>query len=86
MDIAGLSTGLGILTFTIFPLAVPALLVVAAPLLLVAVPGLALVGLIASPLWLARAVRRRITHRRGHTGSAAPAARRRPLDARGVPC
>jgi len=54
----GLLAGLGIITFAIFPVALPGLLFVVAPLALVAVVGLLLAIPVLLPLWLARAVRR----------------------------
>jgi hypothetical protein len=54
-----LATGLGIVTFALFPFAVPALIFVVAPLALVAVVGLVLALPVVLPVWLVRAVRRR---------------------------
>jgi hypothetical protein len=65
MEVTSLSAGLGILTFAIFPLALPGLLLfVVAPLALVAVPGLLLAGLFVLPLWLTRIVLRSRSRRR----------------------
>ena len=61
----GLSTGLGILTFTFFPFALPALVFVVAPLALGAVVGLVLAIPLALPIWLVRAVRRRQSRKAG---------------------
>ena len=70
-EVTSLSAGLGILTFTIFPLALPGLLLfVVAPLALVAVPGLLLAGLLVLPFWLTRIVLRSRSRRRS---SAVPA-------------
>jgi Flp pilus assembly protein TadB len=61
----GLGTGLGILTFTLFPFAVPALVFVVAPLAVVAVVGLVLAIPFVLPVWLVRAVRRRQSRKAG---------------------
>jgi hypothetical protein len=53
-----LMTGLGIITFTLFPVAVPALIFVVAPLALVGAVGLLLAAPVVVPLWLVRRVRR----------------------------
>jgi hypothetical protein len=58
-----LSTGLGILTFTLFPWAVPGLVLVIGPLLLLAVPVLLLAGVVLLPVWLARVARALIRRR-----------------------
>jgi hypothetical protein len=64
-----LLAGLGILTFAIFPLALPGLLLfVVAPLALVAMVGLLATPFVL-PLWLARTVRRSRSRRRSPTGS-----------------
>lgn len=73
-----LLTGLGILTVQIFPIALPLLVLVVAPLALVAVVGLLLAGILVLPLWLARIVLRSWSGRRSRAGSpgkAAPAVR-----------
>ena len=59
----GLLTGLGVLTIQLFPLSLPLLVLVIGPLVLLAVPGLVLAGVIALPVWLARAVMRRRSRR-----------------------
>jgi hypothetical protein len=59
--------GLGLLTFAIFPLALPVLVLVAASLLPFAVVGLLMVGIVVLPLRLARVVRRGWS---GRSGSA----------------
>jgi membrane protein implicated in regulation of membrane protease activity len=64
-----LSTGLGIITFALFPVAVPGLLFVVAPLALVAVVGLVLAIPLVLPLWLVRTVRRSRSRRGGPSGS-----------------
>jgi hypothetical protein len=61
----GLATGLGIVTFALFPFAVPALVFVVAPLALVAVVGLLLAIPFVLPVWLVRAVRRRQSRKAG---------------------
>jgi Flp pilus assembly protein TadB len=61
----GLATGLGIITFSFFPFAVPALVFVVAPLALVAVLGLVLALPFVLPVWLVRAVRRRQSRKAG---------------------
>ncbi len=64
-EVNGLSAGLGILTFAIFPVALPGLLLfVVAPLALVAGVGLLLAIPFVLPLWLARTVRRSRSRRR----------------------
>ena len=57
----GLLTGFGILTFALFPFALPGLLLAVAPLALVAMVGLVLAIPVLIPLWVVRAVRRRAT-------------------------
>jgi hypothetical protein len=72
-----LSAGLGVLTFQLFPIALPLLALVIAPLALVAVAGLLLAAPFVLPLWLARTLRRARSRRRasaGPPGKAAPAA------------
>jgi len=60
-----LLAGLGILTFAIFPLALPGLLLfVIAPLALVALVGVLLAIPLVLPLWLARIVQRSRSRRR----------------------
>ena len=66
-----LLTGLGILTIQIFPIALPLLVLVVAPLALVAMVGLLLVAPVVLPLWLVRTVLRRRSRRRPHEHSAA---------------
>jgi len=75
-EVNGLSVGLGILTFTRFPLALPALLFVLAPLALVAVVGLVLAIPVVLPLWLVRTVRRSRSRRRGRAVPASGEIRR----------
>jgi hypothetical protein len=74
-QLGSLSAGLGIITIQLFPFALPLLVLVIAPLALLAVPALLLAGLLALPLWLARLVRRGLSRRRGagSAGIAAPA-------------
>jgi len=77
-EVSGLLTGLGILTMTLFPIALPGLLLfVVAPLLLVAIAGLLLAIPIVLPLWLARALGRSWSGRRGAGGSRGTMAARR---------
>jgi hypothetical protein len=76
-EVTNLSAGLGILTMALFPLAVPVLVLVVAPLALVAVAGLLLATPFVLPLWLARVLVRSRSRRRGTArspGNAAPAA------------
>jgi hypothetical protein len=74
----GLLTGLGILTFQIFPFALPLLVLCIGPLVVLAVAGALLVAPLIVPIWLARVVRRaavaRRSRKRGHvvTRSAQP--------------
>jgi hypothetical protein len=73
VEVSSLSVGLGILTMTLFPFALPAL-VLLAPLALVAVAGALLAAPILLPLWLARTVRR------GRSGGPlVPAGNRPPM-------
>ena len=62
-ELGGLSAGLGILSFALFPLAVPGLLFVIAPLAVLAVAGALLALPIVLPLWLARSALRRLSAR-----------------------
>jgi hypothetical protein len=80
-EVNGLLTGLGILTFQIFPFALPLLVLVVAPLALVALAGLLLAIPFVLPVWLARVVLRSRSRRRSAAGSPANAAPgRRALD------
>jgi hypothetical protein len=69
-----LLTGLGIITIQIFPIALPLLLLVIAPLALVAIVGVLLAIPFVLPLWLARLVLRSRSRRRGAAGSPGKAA------------
>ena len=62
-ELGGLSAGLGTLSFALFPLAVPGLLFVIAPLAMLAVAGALLALPIVLPLWLARSALRRFSAR-----------------------
>ena len=62
-ELGGLSAGLGTLSFALFPLAVPGLLFVIAPLAVLAVAGALLALPIVLPLWLARSALRRLSAR-----------------------
>ena len=59
-EFANLAVGLGILTFVLFPFALPALLLVVGPLVPVAVVGALLAVPVVLPVWLARIVWRRL--------------------------
>ena len=59
------SVGLGILTFALFPFALPGIVLVVAPLVLVVVVGLLVAIPVVLPLWLARSLVRRWSRRRG---------------------
>ena len=72
-------TGLGILTFQLFPFALPLLVLVIGPLVPLAVVGLLLAAPVVLPIWLARAVRRARSRRRD------AAARARRAGAHGGP-
>jgi hypothetical protein len=61
----GLTTGLGIITFSLFPFALPALVFVVAPLALVAVVGLVLALPFVLPVLVVHAVRRRQSRKAG---------------------
>jgi hypothetical protein len=81
-ELGGLSAGLGILTIQIFPFALPLLVLVVAPLALLAVAGLLLAIPFVLPVWLARTVLRGRSRRRDAGlvpapgfGSSAPARR-----------
>jgi membrane protein implicated in regulation of membrane protease activity len=52
----GLAAGLGVITITFFPFALPLLVLVIAPLAVLALAGLLLALPILLPLWLARRV------------------------------
>jgi hypothetical protein len=82
-EVNGLLAGLGILTFALFPIALPGLLLalvlalLVAPLALGALAVLLLAGIVALPLRLARSLVRNRSRRRraaGSPGKAAPAA------------
>jgi hypothetical protein len=60
-----LLTGLGILTFQLFPIALPLLVLVIGPLALLAVVGLLVAAPLVLPLWLFRMARRAWARRRG---------------------
>jgi hypothetical protein len=77
-EITSLSAVLGVLTMALFPLALPGLLLfVVLPLILVAVPGRVLVGLLALTVGLTRIVRRSRS-RRGGRLSVGPADQHAP--------
>jgi hypothetical protein len=63
-ELNGLLTGLGILTFQFFPFALPLLVLVVAPLALLALAGLLLAIPFVLPVWLARTVLRSRSRRR----------------------
>jgi membrane protein implicated in regulation of membrane protease activity len=65
MEVASLSAGLGVLTLPLFPLALPALILVVGPLLPVALAGALLAIPFVVPIWLARAFLRARARRRG---------------------
>jgi ABC-type Na+ efflux pump permease subunit len=71
MQVTNLSAGLGILTIPLFPLLLPGLVLVVAPLALVAMVGVLLAIPFILPLWLARIVLRRRS-RRAHPATVAP--------------
>ena len=74
-----LLAGLGILTVALFPLALPGLLLVVAPLLLVVAVG-ALVALpLVLPLWLVRSVVRGRSRRRERLAAGSAGAPATPL-------
>jgi hypothetical protein len=58
LELASLSTGLGILLIPLFPLALPGLVLVAAPLVLLGVAGAVLAAPLILPIWVARKVLR----------------------------
>jgi hypothetical protein len=69
-ELNDLLAGVGILTMALFPFAVPVLVLVIAPLALVAVAGLLLAIPFVLPLWLVRMVVRSRSRRRGARVSA----------------
>jgi len=73
-----LATGLGIITFTFFPFALPALVFVIAPLALLGLVAAVLAIPFVLPVWLVRRVRRRRAERTQGLGYAT--AGRRPPD------
>jgi membrane protein implicated in regulation of membrane protease activity len=77
-EVGSLSTGLGILTFTFFPFALPLLILTFGPLLPLAVAGLLLAAPFVLPVWLWRLARRRRSRARGATDRVAGAARTGP--------
>ena len=76
-DLAGeagaLSAGLGILTIQIFPLALPLLILVIAPLAVLVLAGLLLALPILVPVWLARKLLAVLRERRRRGAAVAPA-------------
>ena len=80
MEVTNLSAGVGILTLPLFPFALPGLVLVVAPLAVLAAVGLLLAMPIVLPLWLARIVMRSRTRRSTSRspGKAAPAGPLRP--------
>jgi hypothetical protein len=70
MEVASLSTGLGVVTMALFPFALPAL-VFLAPLALLPLAGLLLAAPILLPLWLVRRIRRHRSRRRRAAEDAA---------------
>ena len=81
-EIAGeantLVAGLGIFTLTFLPLAVPGLVLVVAPLALLAAAGLVLAIPLVLPIWLARVIWTRTRVRRTTAEPAPPRVRRSP--------
>jgi len=79
-EVNGLLAGLGILTMTLFPFALPGLfLLVVAPVLLVAVAGLLVAIPVLLPLWVARMViRSRARRSRRSAGTRATTYSSRP--------
>ena len=75
-EVNGLLAGLGILTVTLFPFALPAVLLVVAPLAVLALAGALLAIPFVVPLWLVRSLRRGRASRRAHGSPAGPAPRR----------
>jgi membrane protein implicated in regulation of membrane protease activity len=55
-EVGALTTGLGIITFQFFPLALPGIVLVVGPLAVLALAGLLLALPILVPLWLGRRV------------------------------
>jgi hypothetical protein len=83
MEVASLSTGLGVVTMALFPFALPGLLLalplvlLAAPIALAAGVVLLLAGILVLPFRLARSAVRRRSGRRtaaGRAGGGSPAA------------
>jgi hypothetical protein len=75
-EVNGLLVGLGILTVTLFPFALPGVLLVVVPLAVLALAGALLAVPVVVPLWLFRTLRRGRDRRRADGSPAAPARRR----------
>ena len=75
-EVNGLLAGLGILTVALFPFAVPCLVLVVAPVAVLALAGALLAAPLVLPLWLFRRFRRGRARRRAHGSPAGPAPRR----------
>jgi membrane protein implicated in regulation of membrane protease activity len=75
-EVNGLLAGLGILTVSLFPLALPGLLFVVVPLAVLALAGALLAIPVVVPLWLVRSVRRGRARRRAERSAAGPTPRR----------
>jgi hypothetical protein len=61
-EVGSLSAGLGIITMTLFPFALPGL-VLLAPVALIPLAGLLLAAPVLLPLWLVRRLRRALSRR-----------------------
>ena len=75
-EVNGLLAGVGILTVTLFPFALPAVLLVVAPLAVLALAGALLAIPVVVALWLVRSLRRGRARRRAGGSAADPAPRR----------
>jgi membrane protein implicated in regulation of membrane protease activity len=77
METNALMTGLGILSFQLFPFALPLLVLVIVPLVPLAVVGLVLAVPVLVPLWIVRTFRRDRSRRREAAAGTAGLATRR---------
>ena len=78
-EVNGLLAGLGILTVTLFPFALPAVLLVVAPLAVLALAGALLAIPVVVPLWLLRRVKAAVSRDGAARAPARSAHRGRPM-------
>jgi hypothetical protein len=82
-EVANLSAGLGILTISLFPFALPALVLVIVPLMPLAIVGALVAIPFILPPWLFRTVRR--ARGRGGDATARPGSRSRQRELASTP-